>query len=443
MAVSKIIVVRSRLDRCLAYIRNPEKTSLALELDSAAPGQTETVYLETAFNCQLDTAYQEMVDTKARWGRQGIGHVQGYHIIQSFAPGEVMPEQAHAIGAEFARRYLAGQYEVVVTTHLDQDHLHNHLVFNPVSLRDGHMYRNNFTDYFRDIRGISDELCRENNLPVVEPNGRGKPYVEWLDENEGKPTLRGMVKADVDTALRESYTLSAFADALRKRGYEVKASGKYMAVRPPGGSRFIRLKSLGEDYADEAIRRRVEGQREAPSTSRQPVGTSPPKLPPRIRSSGGPYPKRRKLTGFPALYYKYLYLLGRVRQNQASPRIAAALRPEIVKLNRYIRQFRYIRQHGITTAEELAAKREALQAQVTELTARRKPLYKLVRQTDGAETRAVREEIQTLTGALRTARWELSICEAIASDTPAIHEHLSQPPQPEKKKEAHRHEHRR
>ena len=461
MAVSKIIVVRSRLDRCLAYIRNPDKTTLSLELDSAAaPTQTETVCLETAFNCQLQTAYAEMMETKARWGKEGIDHVQGYHIIQSFSPGEIAPEQAHAIGAEFVRRYLAGQYEAVVTTHLDREHLHNHIVFNPVSLLDGHMYRNNFADYFRDIRGVTDELCKENGLPVVEPQGRGQPYIEWKDENEGKPTLRGMVKADVDTAIRQAYTLSVFVDTLRKQGYAVKTEGKYMAVRPPGGNRYIRLKSLGEDYTEEAIRRRIAEQREAPAsrqagekkppmggkrTSRQIGGKSPAafRLPSRLPYRG-PFTKRRKLTGFPALYFRYLYLLGRIRRNQTAPRIAASLRPEVIKLNRYIRQSQYIRQHHITTAAELAAKREALQAAVMELTARRKPLYKQIRRTDGAAAQSIREEIRTLTGELRTARWELSLCEAIEEDVPAIRQNLSQAtPIHKNTKEEHNHEYRR
>lgn len=227
MAVSKIIVIRSRLDRCLAYIRNPDKTTLSLELDNAAtPGQSETICLETAFNCQLQTAYAEMVETKARWGKEVIDHVQGYHIIQSFSPGEVTPEQAHAIGTEFVRRYLAGQYEAVVTTHLDQDHLHNHILFNSVSLLDGHMYRNNFTDYFRDIRGVTDELCKENGLSIVEPKGHGKSYIEWKDENDGKPTLRGMVKADVDTAIRQAYTLSAFGGRPAQAGLCGENRGK-------------------------------------------------------------------------------------------------------------------------------------------------------------------------------------------------------------------------
>ena len=461
MAVSKIIVIRSRLDRCLAYIRNPDKTTLSLELDNAAtPGQSETICLETAFNCQLQTAYAEMVETKARWGKEVIDHVQGYHIIQSFSPGEVTPEQAHAIGTEFVRRYLAGQYEAVVTTHLDQDHLHNHILFNSVSLLDGHMYRNNFTDYFRDIRGVTDKLCKENGLSIVEPKGHGKSYIEWKDENDGKPTLRGMVKADVDTAIRQAYTLSAFVDALRKQGYAVKTEGKYMAVRPPGGSRYIRLKSLGEDYTEEAIWRRISEQREAPAsrqagekkptmggkgTSRQIGGKSPAafRLPSRLPYRG-PFAQRRRLTGFPALYFRYLYLLKRIHQNQAPPQIAAPLRQEVIKLRRYIRQYQYIRQHHITTVAELAAKREELQAQVAELTAQRKPLYKEIRRTDGAEAQSTREEIRTLTGKLRTARWELSICEAIEEDTSAIRQNLSQTTSiHESKKEAYRYEYRR
>lgn len=461
MAVSKIIVVRSRLDRCLAYIRNPKKTALEMELALAGHTEDETVCLETAFNCQLGTAYQEMLETKARWGREDARHVQGYHIIQSFAPGEVTPEQAHTIGTEFVHRYLAGQYEAVVTTHLDRDHLHNHIVFNPVSLLDGHMYRNSFADYFRDIRGMTDELCRENGLSVVVPQGRGQSYVEWKDHQEGKPTLRGMLKADVDAAIRKAYTYAAFVDILRKQGYEVKTEGKYAAVRPPGGARFLRLKSLGEAYTEESIRQRIAEQRETPvsrqaggkaapagsgRTSRQIVGKSPARLrlPPRIPYRG-PFLKRRKLTGFPALYFRYLYLLGKIQRNRMPPRLAAPLRPEVVKLHRYIRQCRYVREHHITTAAELNAQIAALQTRIAELTARRKPLYKQARWVAEEEARALRMEIQSLTGELRTARWELAICEAVREDIPAIRENLAQVPTQEKpkSKEEKKYEHRR
>ena len=133
MAYDKIIPVRRRLDHCVNYVLNPDKTELGAVLDYIGnPGKTITpdgkAVLETAINCQLSTAYREMQDTKKRWAKRG--GVLGYHLIHSYAPGEVTPEQAHALGVEFASTLLQGKYEVIVSTHLDHDHIHNHILFN-------------------------------------------------------------------------------------------------------------------------------------------------------------------------------------------------------------------------------------------------------------------------------------------------------------------------
>ena len=159
------------------------------------------------------------------------------------------PGQAHEIGCEFVRRFLAGRYETVIGTHLDKAHPHNHIVFNACSYADGRMFRNNFNDYYNGIRTVSDALCREYGLSVIEPQNKGKQYREWLDEKEKKPTMRGMVKADVDEVLAAAASFQTFVLGLQRRGYIVKYGPeiKYMAVRHKTGGKFLRLKSLGPD----------------------------------------------------------------------------------------------------------------------------------------------------------------------------------------------------
>ena len=179
MAYTKIIVIRGRLDKCLRYAANEEKTYLETAVDYALDrDKTERVCFETAINCGRDTAYEDMTQTARRWGKQNRVR-KGYHVIQSFRPGEVTPEQAHAIGAELAQRALGGQYEVVVATHLDRTHLHNHVVFNAVSFVDGKMYRDSFRDYYEGIRGMSDALCRERGLSVIEPGEDAAPQGQY------------------------------------------------------------------------------------------------------------------------------------------------------------------------------------------------------------------------------------------------------------------------
>ena len=173
MAYDKIIPVKSRLDHCVGYVLNHEKTDLSAVLDyigSADKNMMGETMLETALNCRLETAYQDMMDTKRRWGK--TGGVLGYHLIHSYAPGEVTPMQAHALGVEFARELLGERYEAVISTHLDRDHLHCHILFNSVSLLDGKKYRDNFAAYYGDIRGTSNTVSTKHGLSVIQPEGK-------------------------------------------------------------------------------------------------------------------------------------------------------------------------------------------------------------------------------------------------------------------------------
>ena len=181
MAYDKIIVIRSRLDRCLCYAQNEEKTGLTDTLRYIE--NPVKARLQTAINCNLETAFQEMQATKRRWGK--CGGILGYHIVHSYAPGEVSPEQAHAAGVEFAKRLLGSQYEAVICTHVDREHLHCHIVFNSVSFLNGKKYRSDFKSYFETLRGTSNAVSRDYGLSVIESDGNGKPYAAWDAERSG------------------------------------------------------------------------------------------------------------------------------------------------------------------------------------------------------------------------------------------------------------------
>ena len=171
VAVTKVFAIRVRLDDRVRYITDGEKTSLASSITYISnPEKTEQFFFTSALNCSsVDTALSEMMETKQQFGK--MGGVLGYHFIQSFQPGEVTPEQAHAIGLEFAKRLFGKRYEVVISTHLNKHHLHNHLVVNSVSCVDGQKYHSSPESYYNDVRGTSDELCRENDLSVITPQG--------------------------------------------------------------------------------------------------------------------------------------------------------------------------------------------------------------------------------------------------------------------------------
>ena len=206
VAYTKVFAIRARLDKRVRYITDGEKTSLASSITYISnPEKTEQFFFTSVLNCSsVDTALSEIMETKQQFGK--MGGVLGYHFIQSFQPGEVTPEQAHAVGLEFAKRLFGKRYEVVISTHLNKHHLHNHLVVNSVSCIDGQKYHSSPESYYNDVRGTSDELCRENDLSVIAPQGKGKHYAEWKAEQGGKPTVRGVIRADIDAIIHQAYT---------------------------------------------------------------------------------------------------------------------------------------------------------------------------------------------------------------------------------------------
>ena len=412
MAYDKIIPIRRRLDHCLAYAANEHKTDLAAALHyignerKNAPPHADR--LRTGINCTVETAYAEMQATKRRWDK--CGGILGYHIIHSYAPGEVTPQEAHAAGVEFARRLLGERYEAVIATHLDREHLHCHIVFNSVSLVDGSKYRSDFKSYFGTLRGTSNAVSRERGLSVIEPEHEGRHYAEWDAEKRGRPTVRGMVRADVDAALLRSRSFSDFLTRLRVQGYEVRTEGKYLAVRPSGSSRYVRLKSLGEDYTEDAIRARLA----VPRAERQHLQPDkPPRKVKRYRVHA-PMPPRKRVKGFHALYLYYVYLLRGKTPKRSRP-VPFTIRQEAAKLRRYQRQFRFLRENRIETVQELSMLHDALQAQIDALTERRKGLYEWKRR--GMD---VTQELSAVNERLRQARRSLNLCRSIEADIPRL-----------------------
>ena len=222
MAYTSVLPVH-RLDRSIDYVKDWAKTtksagSLEEAIDYALNREkTEQTIFEDAMGCTCENAYVDMVKTKERFHKKE--GVQGYHLVQSFAEGEVSPELAHLIGQELAEQLLKGQYEVVITTHLNTSHYHNHLVWNSVSMVDGRKYHSNAKSYFTEVRQISDQLCRKYGLSVIQTNqGKAMHYAQWKAEAEGKPTWRTAIRLDIREAIGVSFSWSQFVKEMEKRG---------------------------------------------------------------------------------------------------------------------------------------------------------------------------------------------------------------------------------
>ena len=350
-----------------------------------------------------------MRQTKERWHK--LGGVQGYHLVQSFAAEEVTPELAHQIAQELAERVLGGQYEYVIGTHLNTDHIHSHIVWNSVSRIDGKKYHSNGKSYITQIRAVSDELCRKYKLSVIDTeksDSAARPYAEWLAEKNGQPTWRTAIRQDVDDAIQQSLTWRQFLTALAKQGYEVRMGRKYPVLRPPGKERFVRFKTLGTPYTPEAIQTRIL----YPQTHRPYVRKLPTVQRGRLRSATKTC---HKLTGLRALYYRYLYELGALPRKPRYP--SYAVRQDARKLDQRIRQMEFLSRNGIDTLKQLEAYQQDLQTKIGQLLTKRKQLPKAV------EADAQREQISN---ALRQLRQEERLCRKIAEHSIEVQQHLTE-----------------
>ena len=243
MAVTKIHPIKSTLKKALDYIENPDKTDEKLFVSSYGCSY-ETADIE--FQMLLDQAYQK-------------GNNLAHHLIQAFEPGETTAEQAHEIGRQLADEVLQGKYPYVITTHIDKGHLHNHIIFCAVDMANQRKYISNRQSY-AFIRRTSDRLCKEHGLSVVKPGkDKGKTYAEWDAQKKGK-SWKAKLKIAIDAAIPQAKDFDGFLRLMEAQGYEVK-QGKFISFRAPGQERFTRLKTLGTDYTEEAIRERIEGKR--------------------------------------------------------------------------------------------------------------------------------------------------------------------------------------
>ena len=246
MAVTKIKAIRGTLSKAIAYILNPEKTDEKL--------------LVSSYGCASETAAREFEWTRKIAEQKGMNPVRiiARHVIQSFEIGEVTPELAHEIGKQFADEILGGKYEYVLTTHIDKDHVHNHLIFNAVDFVNYHAYKSYKRIYY-DMREVSDRLCKENGLSVIPPSqNKGMGYKEYTEAKRGT-SWKQKLKQTIDRIVITAKDYDDFLRLMQEAGYEIK-TGKYISFRAKGQERFTRSKTIGENYTEERIKERIAGR---------------------------------------------------------------------------------------------------------------------------------------------------------------------------------------
>ena len=423
--VGKINVINARLDKRVNYAITADKNRTIIEkIEYVIDGnKTDQALYASGINCDsVETAYKEMMEVKESYGK--MGGVLGYTLIQSFHPDEnITPERVHEIGVRFADEFFGDRFQVVVGTHIDKAHLHNHFVVNSVSFVDGIKYRNKF-HYLNDLRAISDRLCREYGLSVVVPKAKNGtvPYTEWKDRKSGTSQRDDLMRADINECIAQSLSFEEFISRLKARGYTIPRYGhtiKYMSIRPAGKTpegkplKARRIHELGEGYSEEAIRQRIaqntpEMVREALRKAHE-KDQSVRKQPKAVRAFKGSkrYP-RKKLSGLQARYYRILYTLGMLHKRPQSNRsMYFPLYDQVRQLDGYIRQMKLLTTHDVHSLDELFQVKLSFHAQIDTLLKERSALYR----QNGKEVH--KEKIDQLTVQLKELRRALRDCESI------------------------------
>ena len=347
MAVTKILARNSGLKQAIEYVLNGDKTQ----------EQVLTAHL----NCDPGYEYQQMMDTKRELGK--LDGRQCYHIIQSFVPGEITPELALQIATEFASEYLAG-YQVVIGTHTDRHHIHSHILFNSVNDATGEKYHCSKSEYYQQIRAVSDRLCREHGLSVIMQGDGQKSmsYIEWLRQSKGQPTYRSMLEADLKTSIESANSIGDFFRLMERKGYEIK-HGNRLGFRLRGQAHFIYPERKNPQYSEDGIRAAIDSNMDAIFMGKQLAIVH--------RQPYKPYKRHPKYTGFLALYCHYLYILGKLEKQQYPPKVTGKMRQEVMRFEQLRAQFQFINEHDISTEADMTAFMEKAEAKIKTLTKQR------------------------------------------------------------------------
>ncbi len=407
MATTGFWPVKSRLKEVIDYAENPDKTTDKKFLDEdlyAALRYVEndkktdqTMYV-SAINCPKQRAYEVMMSTKKRYGKLG-GNV-AYHGYQSFVSGEVTPAEAHEIGLETAKRMWGDNYEVVVTTHLNTDNIHNHIVVNSVSFRTGRKFENHISDHFK-LREISDAVCRERGKQVLEGShfyGNKKEY--WIRKS-GQLSHKDMLRRDIDEALSQSTNFKGFEYYLKCLGYRFQRDLHYEhpSIIADGWERAVRIDKLGERFTMENIKGRLIKNQGNPEVyaAKYPEYKRKPLL--LIELQMQKYERKSTIDLLFEVFIELIKLCTGDNIQQTSNRpLSPLMRAEVRKLDKYLEDYKLLCDNKIETAEQLVSFRDELTAKITELEAERYAVRNKLRRVKTPEEEfALKEQAKEIT----------------------------------------------
>lgn len=437
MATTKLWKVVKRVDHVVDYAANKEKTK-AIEFNNRYEmivddlrnvidyarntDKTEKEYYVSGINCEPDSAYEEMQDTKMFYHKED--KILAFHGYQSFVHGEVSPELAHKIGVQLANEMWGDRFQVLVTTHLNTNCIHNHLVLNSVSFKDGLKYYSNRTNTAR-LRHISDEICKEYGLSVLPEKPCKKSKINF--HNYYKKSLyndnySNNAKRDLDLAIRQAYSYDDFIYLMKKLDYEIIFRAGKISLRKEPYKRNIRIeRRYGENYSIENIKRKILEER----AIRVPFIEN-------VYSRKVNYPfakrhKRAKAKGFIALYYHYCYLLKVFPSSVPQQRLPASIRADVSRMEELSNEARFLSNNNIKTLDDLTNYKDETTFKINELLSQRERLWKRRKLSkDVNEMHNIAEEIASLNDKIIKLRKRVELCEDIKTRIPKINDNLDE-----------------
>ena len=436
MAVSKLWPVTNNLNKVINYATNPEKTSKDVYTEEKYQAlkdvlsyakdeeKTEQEYYVEGINCNPSTARDQFISVKQAYGKED--GIQAYHGYLSFKEQDISPGLAQKIGMEFAKEVWGNRFQVVVTTHLNTKHLHCHYVINSISFKDGKRLWGNERAWFK-FRLVADKICEKYGLYYNPSPNRSKQSSYYYNlEKAGMPTRYDLARKAIDEAIRHSTNLKAFDYALTQMGYvhSLSESRKYWTIIPKGYSKPIRLKNLGDDYTEEAIRKRlIENQR---------INISPFEnryYKPRQYTLPTRQDKIQKKSGIYRLYLYYCYKLGYLPKykKQNVSRLHYYLKEDLMKIDKISMETRLLARENISTIEQLFSYKNSIEKEIDSLVDIRESLRRNVRKNaDETEISKIKDKISDSTKKIRELRKEITLCDGIAERSKVIDDRLKQ-----------------
>lgn len=436
MATTKLWKVENRLDNVVNYASDKSKTenknyqkkninSIFELLDyTTNPDKTEKQFFITGINCELDTAVKQMAQTKKKFNKDKYSKnnkIVAFHGYQSFAEGEVTPETAHEIGVKLAEEMWGDRFEVVVSTHLNTNHIHNHFVLNSVSFKDGKKYYSNFENTAL-LRKTSDDICDEYGLKVLEEKTckSGINFENFYKNGLSNSDYYKFAKEDIDYAINHSWTYKEFLKKLKDMGYEMYFRAEKISIRRYPHKRNIRIeRAFGEQYSIENIKNKICSRypnREEVIKPKTYIG--------RLYLKGS-LKKLSKPKGFKALYLYYCYLLKVYPKKNIEYKLTPAMREEVRKMDEYSNEIRLLNKYNITNSDELNDCKTNLNGQLSDLIRQRNNLYyKRQNIADNENKEEINKEIEMVSNDITKIRYEIKLCNQIKVRVPEIKEQI-------------------